>query len=246
MKNMKLLISLVLVMTMCVAMLAGCSGRPSTSTRTDWENPGLTGSDWEDPGKTDWEDPANPTDPDWEDPGRTDWEDPANPSQPSQPSQPDETGRYRHEIDGIVFYTEHDVEQWIERIPGGRNIFHMDQMVKDLFGDDAVAGNGRAMYYDNRMFAFGNAKLDGNTNDFPTEDYYPYISVDSTYIYDMGNGEKEYYLPIYYFSSDNNKHQGTDYELIEICLYACEQWARNDYYMFENFESSARIMVVNR
>lgn len=232
MKNMKLLISLVLVMTMCVVMLAGCSSRPSTGTKTDWE------------------DPAKPTGTTPDNSGKTDWEDPVNPSQPAQPSQPDETGKYRHEIDGIVFYTEHDVEQWIERIPGGRNIFHMDQMVKEIFGDDAMAGNGRAMFHGNQYFEFGNTNLNGSSNDYPEEGYYPYLSISVDTIYDMGpiSGDKDYYLPIYYFSNEDNKLWATDYELIEISLYACEMWAKNETstYAFENFKTSMRFMIVHR
>lgn len=42
----------------------------------------------------------------------------------------------------------------------------------------------------------------------------------------------------------------TDYEMIEIALYACEKWAegpgsRGEYYQFENFNSSSRIYIID-
>ena len=168
-----------------------------------------------------------------------------------EPNRPDETGRYRHEIDGIVFYTEHDVEQWITRIEGGRRIFDLDKMVKDILGEDAYAGNGRAWWNNGHStFAFGNANhLTGSTNDYPLEGYSPYISINTTdFLYDLGNGEKEYYLPVYFFSNEPSKKQATDYELIEIALYACEMWAKEETrdYNFENFAGSERIMFIDR
>ena len=165
------------------------------------------------------------------------------------PNQQDETGKYRHEIDGIVFYTEHDVEQWITRIEGGRRVFDLDRMVKDIFGEDAMGGNGYAFFYGGQHFHILNTNLNGSTNSYPREGYYPCINVDTISIYDMGHGAgDEYYLPVYFFSEDSNKTDGTEYEMLEIALYACEMWANDEthYYSFENFEASQRFMVVHR
>ena len=250
---MKLFISFVLAVVLCVAMV-GCASRPTNGE--GWNDPNKPDEqEWSDPNKPedqDWSDPDGYDDQDWRDPENyddQDWRDPEMPwTEPIGPSEPDHTGTYRHEIDGIVFYTEHDLEQWITRIDGGRRIFDLDRMVKDIFGEDAMGGNGYATFYGNHHFHLYNSDLSGNGSDNPTAGYYPCIIVDSSSIYDTGHGAgDEYYLPAYFFSNDSDKYFATEYEMLEIALYACEMWAKDETsdYSFENFAGSQRLMVVH-
>ena len=183
-----------------------------------------------------------------------------------EPNRPDETGRYRHEIDGIVFYTEHDLEQWIGHKDGLGLTFDLQQMAKDLFVGKQVFGgdtiqedwiksfNGdtfvayRDPYnIDNNgyiiQYSLNNADLqEGHTSLQAKPGVYPYLAIGSTYVYDLGNGtgNEEYYKPYYFL---NDSYHCTDYEMLEITLYACEQWVNGEHYDFENFNVSNRIWV---
>lgn len=253
MKKRNMFLCLVLVLFICIVM-AGCSSTSSESVgRNDTGK--ADNQAWNDPSKPEdqtWSDPENYESQSWSDPENPndqDWRDTENPgTEATNTGESDHTGTYRHEIDGIVFYTEHDLEQWITRIPGGRRVFDLDRMVKDIFGEDAMGGNGYA-FYGNGHFHLYNIDLNGNSSDNPKDGYYPCIQVDTLSIYDSGYGAgDEYYLPAYFFSSDSNKFFATEYEMLEIALYACEMWANEDthYYAFENFEESQRFVVVRR
>lgn len=179
------------------------------------------------------------------------------------PNQPDETGKYRHEIDGIVFYTEHDLEQWIDRrdepfYPQ----FNLEQMAKDLFTGKQIFGGDRIPeewidsfdgdtvialkdpYHNNSaiVYTLDNADFDGHTWLQAKPGVYPYLANGRTYVYDLGKGtgDEEYYKPYYFL---NGTYHCTDYAMLEIALYACEKWANGEYYDFENFDQSARIWV---
>ena len=213
-------------------MLAGCSGR-SSSKNEGWSDP----ENYED---QDWNDPENYEDQDWSDPENPD-------AETTDPGESDHTGTYRHEIDGIVFYTEHDVEQWIVR----KNEpyypqFNLEQMVKDLFGDEALSGNNvaRVVSYNGNSISlsFINANMNGENKLQAKDGYYPLIQTEGTVIYDLGDGSKDYYKPYYFI---NGTYLCTDYEMIEIALYTCERWIAGEYYFFENFNSSSRLYIVD-
>lgn len=177
------------------------------------------------------------------------------------PNQPDETGKYRHEIDGIVFYTEHDLEQWIDR-SGYDPQFDLEQMAKDLFIGKQIFGgetipeewiysfDGETIialsdpYTTNFALAYtlDNADFDGHTSLQAKSGVYPFLANGRTYVYDLGKGtgNEEFYKPYYFL---NGSYHCTDYEMLEIALYACEKWADGEHYDFENFENSARIWV---
>lgn len=170
----------------------------------------------------------------------------------AQANHPEENGKYRHEIDGVVFYTEHDVEQWIER--RDEKFYpkiYLDRMVKDLFGDYAEGFRGQAVvplgdpYHDTHAmaFVFGNAGFDGIPELQAKEGVYPYLLVDSTKVYDMGYGaEEEYYKPYYFF---DDSYQCTEYEMIEMFLFECERWLNGDEkaFSFDIFKNTKRIVV---
>ena len=248
MKNMKLFISLVLAVVLCVAMV-GCASRPTNGE--GWNDPNKPDEqEWSDPNSPDsqdWSDPNNPDNQDWSDPENyddQDWRDPENPW--TEPI-PDHTGTYRHEIDGIVFYTEHDLNQWITILDNGRHVFDLDGMVKDIFGENAMGGNGNIVFYGGHYAGFGNTDLNGGMSNYPGRGYYSYFSSSVDFIYDMGyDAEDENNYP-YFFSEDVEKRLSTEYEMLEIALYACEMWANDETYnyAFENFEGSQRLMVVH-
>ena len=145
MKNMKLLFSLVLVVIMCV-VLAGCADRPSSGNE-GWNDPSNPGNqEWtdpENPGNQEWTDPENPGNQEWPDPnnpGNQEWPDPNNPGETTEPSEPSQTGNYRHEIDGWVFYTEHNIDDYIRN---GR--FYPTEMLTDVFGIEAIPREGQGI-----------------------------------------------------------------------------------------------------
>ena len=251
MKNMKLFISLVLVAIICVVM-AGCGSRPSSGNE-GWNDPNKPANqEWNDPENPDdqsWSDPDDYENQDWNDPENyedQDWRDPENPgTETTDPGESEHTGMYRHEIDGIVFYTEHDVEQWIGHQDGLGKTFDLEQMAKDIFGDEGTESwDGIVMLsVAPSTFEFDNADMSGSTSLQAKNGVYPFIVTGQVIVYDMGYGDgSEYYKPYYFI---NGSYHCTDYELIEIALYAFERWADGEYYQFENFSNSARIMVVN-
>lgn len=253
MKNMKLLISLVLVVIVCVVM-AGCGSHPSSGNE-GWNDPNKPANqEWSDPENPDdqsWSDPDDYEDQDWDDPENyedQDWRDPENPGTvTTDPDESEHTGNYRHEIDGIVFYTEHDVEQWIDR-SGNDPVFHLEQMVADIFGSGTTSWDGTAMvpaFGAIASFEITNQSTDGGTSRLADNNHYPIINMGGCAIYDLGpaTGDSEYYKPLYYFYDSNHT---TEYEMIEISLYLCEKWVSDEYYYFEDFTSSSRFMVVNR
>lgn len=253
MKNMKLFISLVLVVIVCVVM-AGCGSRPSSGNE-GWNDPNKPAnqewSDPENPNDQSWSDPDDYENQDWNDPENyedQDWRDPENPgTETTDPSETEHTGTYRHEIDGIVFYTEHDVEQWIGHQDGLGKTFDLEQMAKDIFGtSETDSWDATSIFPINGVttsLEFNNVDSSGSTHLQAKEGVHPYIIIESMMVYDMGNGDgSEYYKPYYFI---NGSYHCTDYELIEITLYAFERWADGEYYRFENFSNSARIMVVN-
>ena len=254
MKKMKLFISLILVIIIFV-VTAGCASRPAQGD--GWKDPNKpSDQEWSDPNKPgdqEWSDPEKPNDQEWSDPEKPvdqEWRDPENPgTEPVNPGEPDHTGMYKHEIDGIVFYTEHDVEQWIvRRDERFYPQFDLAQMTKDIFGDDQTdSWDATAIFpYGSTISSleFDNADMSGSTSLQAKSGVYPYILIESTVVYDMGYGDgSEYYKPYYFI---NGSYHCTDYELMEIALYAFERWSSGDYYMFENFSGSSRIMVVNR
>ena len=261
MKQTKLFIICVLVLSLCLNF-AACGEDDPDVAGNDWEDPaGSTGSDWEDPGKSEWEDPANTTNSgsDWEDPGKTDWGDLGKTDweDPAQRSQPDENGMYRHEIDGVVFYTEHDLEQWIDRSADDPH-FNLEQMAIDLFGEGVQEARGSAfvpVLDQNGAFVrwrfaleFGNVNLTtGESSSQAKDGFYPYIGIGSTFVYDTGAGAGDEYYKPYYYLNDYSR-DCTDYEMLEIALYAFEKWAKDETYLFENFvnvKPDQRIMVVN-
>ena len=93
MKNMKLFISLVLAVVLCVAMV-GCASRPTN------------GEGWNDPNKPDeqeWSDPNSPDSQDWSDPNNPDnqdWSDPENLEEPVKLGYDELLG---HLLDGTNF-----------------------------------------------------------------------------------------------------------------------------------------------
>lgn len=124
--------------------------------------------------------------------------------------------------------------------------FNFEQMAKDIFGDK-VDDSGPAFVILNiapGYLEYGNSDLYNSTAFQAKEGYYPYFSSPTNTIFDMGPGnEKEYYMPYYFI---NDSYYCTDYELLEISLYACEAWARGDYYAFETFAPSMRFMIVHK
>ena len=253
MKNRNLFLCLVLVLVISV-VLAGCSSTSSESSgRNDTGNAGSQA----------WNDPSTPQDQTWNDPENyesqawsdsenyddQDWRDTENPStEAADLDESDHAGMYRHEIDGIVFYTEHDVAQWITILDNGRHVFDLGRMAIDLFGEDAMGGNGNIVFYGGRYGGFGNTDLNGGSSNYPGRSYHPYFGSTVDTVYDMEyDAENENNYP-YFFSDDVNKRQSTTYEMLEIALYACEMWANDETYnyAFENFEGSQRLMVVHR
>lgn len=250
MKNMKLFISLVLVVIVCVVM-AGCGSRPSSGNE-GWNDPNKPANqEWSDPENPDdqsWSDPDDYENQDWNDPENyedQDWRDPENPgTETTDPGESEHTGTYKHEIDGIVFYTEHDVEQWISHQDGLGKTFNLEQMVKDLFGDEALSGNNvaRVISYNGNSISlsFYNANMNGETELQAKDGFYPLIQTEGTVIYDLGDGSSDYYKPYYFI---NGTYYCTDYEMIEIALYTCERWIAGEPYFFENFNSSSRLLI---
>ena len=126
-------------------------------------------------------------------------------------------------------------------------------MVKDIFGDEntlkaneatiiplkdyeaAFMFNGSVEY-----LALYNRNLNGQTRMQAQEGFIPAIGVESTDIFDLGDGSVEYYKPYYFI---NGSYYCTEYEMIEIIVYACERWARGEYYLFENFNGSTRLYI---
>jgi len=262
MKNMKLYISIILAVIIFV-VTTGCASRPAQGE--GWKDPNKPDDqEWSDPNKPDdqeWRDPSKPDDQEWSDPEKPDdqgwrdlgepgdqeWRDPEKPwTEVIEPSEPDHTGMYKHEIDGIVFYTEHDVEQWIGHQDGLGMTFNLEQMVKDLFGDEALSGNNvaRVVSYNGSSISlsFYNANMDGTTELQAKDGFYPLIQTEGTVIYDLGDGSPEYYKPYYFI---NGTYYCTDYEMIEIALYTCERWIAGEYYFWENFNSSSRLYIID-
>ncbi len=254
MKNMKLFISLVLAVVICVVM-AGCASRPTQGE--GWNDPNKPDEqEWSDPNSPDnqdWSDPDGYGNQDWSDPENyddQDWRDPENPgTEPADPGESDHTGMYRHEVDGVVFYTEHDLEQWIvRRDERFYPQFDLAQMTRDIFGDDQTdSWDGTAIFpYGSTVSSleFNNADMSGSTSLQAKSGVYPFILTGRTVVYDMGYGDgSEYYKPYYFI---NGSYHCTDYELMEIALYAFERWSHGESYLFENFLNSTRIMVVSR
>ena len=203
MKNMKLFISLMLAVIIFV-VTTGCASRPAQGE--GWKDPNMPeDQEWSDPNKPsdqEWNDPEKPEEQEWRDPENPEeqeWRDPENPgAEPANSDDPDHTGMYKHEIDGIVFYTEHDVEQWIGHQDGLGMTFNLEQMVKDLFGDEALSGNNVAKFVlpnGNALnLSFYNANMDGTTELQAKDGFYPLIQTEGTVIYDLGDGSPEYLL----------------------------------------------------
>ena len=222
----------------------------------EWSDPdGYEDQDWTDPENYEdqnWTDPENYEDQDWTDTENyedQDWIDPEYyPGEDLEPvDEPDHTGTYRHEIDGIVFYTEHDVEQWIVRkdepyYPQ----FNLDQMVKDIFGDDVTTGENSAripVHGNTMLIILENSDMSGSRTRLQAQDgFYPAFQTEATAMYDLGDGSADYYKPFYFI---NGSYHCTDYEMIEIAVYACERWAAGEYYFFENFNGSSRLYIVD-
>lgn len=259
MKNSKRVLCFVLVLVISL-VLVGCGS--STSSENAGKNDTGKGDNqaWNDPSKPEdqtWSDPENYESQAWSDPENYDdqeWRDPENPgTETTEPDESDHAGMYRHEIDGIVFYTEHDVERWIGHQDGLGMTFDLEQMVKDIFGDEntlkaneatiiplkdyeaAFMFNGSVVY-----LALYNRNLNGQTRMQAQEGFIPAIGVESTDIFDLGDGSAEYYKPYYFI---NGSYYCTEYEMIEIIVYACERWARGEYYLFENFNGSTRLYI---
>ena len=106
MRKVKNLISLVVVFILCVA-LVGCGAKNFSSP----EGPTAEQAANE---NNDYDIPLKPTD-DTEAPPDTTEQDETEPpaSDSSSDSYDPATGMYRHEVCGGVFYTEHDINQWI-------------------------------------------------------------------------------------------------------------------------------------
>ena len=264
MKKMKLFISLILVIIIFI-VTTGCSSSSAQGEgwkdqnkpgNQEWSDPNSPDDqEWSDPNKPDdqeWKDPEKPGDQEWSDPEKPDdqeWRDPENPgTEPVDPGASDQTGTYKHEIGGIVFYTEHDVEQWIDRSNPNLPNFDLNQMVKDIFGDEAISGNNIAKipYYGRtKTLDIKNRDTTGNYSDwYAGNGYYPCIQIDNTVICDMGDGSSDYFKPRYRI---NGSDYTTEYEMIEIALYACERWAGDGevqyMYLFDNFRSSDRFFL---
>ena len=268
MNNKNLFLCFVLALVISV-VLAGCSS--ASGENAGKNDTGKTDSQaWNDPSKPEdqtWGDPENYESQSWSDPENyddQDWRDTENPgTEAADLDESDHAGMYRHEIDGIVFYTEHDLEQWIVRkdepyYPQ----FNLEQMAKDLFTGKQSFGretipeewiysfDGETVialsdpYTTNFALAYtlNNADFDGHTSLQAKPGVYPYLANGTTYVYDLGKGtdDEEYYKPYYFL---NGSYHCTDYEMLEIALYAAEKWADGEHYDFENFENSARIWV---
>ncbi len=233
-------ISLTLSILLC-ALLAGCTGGSF-----------IGGAGWNDPENyedQEWSDPENYKDQDWRDPDDyedQEWRDPSDPGGgTADPDGSEPAGGYRHEIDGIVFYTQYDVEQWIDRRQEAYYPqFDLNQMVIDIFGDEAWSESYAAwfpFYEFTPFFEMRNSDMTGSHHQMQAKDgYHPYIQIETVVIYDMGDGSEEYYKPYYFI---NGTYYCTDYQLIEIAAYACERWAAGEYYLFENFRGSDRLLI---
>lgn len=249
MKSIKALTRVVLTTVICV-VLVGCADRSTNNTRTEgWNDPNspesqeLTDQDGYD--DQSWDNPEDYDNQDWDD--ADNYED----QEWSDLEGSDHTGMYRHEIDGIEFYTEHDVEQWIDHQDGLGMTFDLEQMVKDIFGDEAISGNNVAKFTIPTdipvSLTFLNINFKGQSDLQAKDGYYPAIQAPGTVICDRGDGSEEYYKPFYFI---NGTYYCTDYEMIEIALYACEKWAKGpgshgEYYSFEDFNSSSRIYIID-
>ncbi|MBQ1649360.1 MAG: hypothetical protein II047_13025 [Bacteroidales bacterium] len=249
MNNKNLFLCFVLALVISV-VLAGCSS--ASGENAGKNDTGKTDSQaWNDPSKPEdqtWGDPENYESQSWSDPENyddQDWRDPENPgTEAADPGESDHAGMYRHEIDGIVFYTEHDVAQWIGHQDGLGMTFNLEQMAKDIFGDEGTESwDGIVMLpVAPSTFEFDNADMSGSTYLQAKNGVYPFIVTGQVIVYDMGYGDgSEYYKPYYFI---NGSYHCTDYEMIEIALYAFEKWANGERYQFENFSSSTRFMVI--
>ena len=207
MKNMKLFISLVLVVILCV-VLAGCADRPSNGNE-GWKDPN-------EPNNAEWTDPNNPDDTDWRDPNQpdndADWRDPNNPA--DNPTDPSQTGNYRHEIDGIVFYTDHDINQWIDG-----NIFHAYDMVDAIYGGVIKTdGEGGVRFtYSGVITSVGFSVTEGYK---PNDTAYPYFYIFKYHVYEHGNYGQFYFI--------DDSYCQIPYELLELSLYTLEQWDKGN------------------
>lgn len=240
MKNMKLLISFVLVVIVCV-MLAGCTDRPS-SENEGWNDSGNPGNqEWTDPdkpGDQDWEDPSNPSDQNWPDPYNPsdhEWSDVDDPSETTEPSEPAQTGSYRHEVDGAVFYTEHSVDEWING-----DVFYINDMFMDIFGNVGTYGGGiagteqgREVFY---MITYEILKPDGNPTDIPTDTDFPHISLGAVRVYEYGSYGDLYIV--------HGWKRYIPYELLELALYACEQRVLGNSYAVNELSFVGHHLVV--
>ena len=127
------------------------SNSEPTSGTSDWRDPG---QEWKDPSKPSNEEPTSTTS-DWRDPGQ-EWKDPSKPTDtdpgavlvtaevtetepvtepPTEPTEP--TSGYRHQIGDFVFYTEHDINDYIG-FDGRFNQFYASKMVADIFGSEEM------------------------------------------------------------------------------------------------------------
>ncbi|MBR3077485.1 MAG: hypothetical protein IKH07_06140 [Oscillospiraceae bacterium] len=196
MSKMKLLICLLITLSICIA-LVGCGNQSSVATLTDQAGSiKTTGSDLDDPAKS----------------AGSSWEDSAN---PSQALQTNEAGKYRHEIDGATFYTQHSVDEWIDG-----NVFHAIDMANDIFGNGEkyTYGMGAVTFNINgieNILSYEVKKADGNPTSKPTDDAYPNFMIQRYYVYEYGNYGDLYLI-------DNSAFY-IPYELLELSLYACEQ-----------------------
>ena len=144
MKNVMILATSVVLMV--GAAITGCS---TNTQRADWDNPShsvetSSKDDWDNPtdgSKSDWDNPSHPVDEskdDWDNPTdgtKSDWN---NPSQSTESKETNETGLYRHEVGGWVFYTEHDIDDYFGN-DGKNDIFYASKMAEDVFQHEVFA-----------------------------------------------------------------------------------------------------------
>ena len=199
---------------------------------------------WVDPSDP-WKDPSKPSESEettdvWVDPGDP-WKDPSKPSESSEPTTVESTepptepstsepttessgptaDGYRHEINGWVFYTKHNINDYI-RYDGGDLCFFASEMSRDVFGiepffvedgcvDTKIDGHIQIRLLYGRMNRSGTpTSYDGEYVGFMIIYHNYEIVIKDPYI----EGEKYYWI-------DDSGYL-TDYDIAVLSLYICE------------------------
>ena len=208
----RLFLSFVLVLAMVMGMLTGCGKKAPKETEADWKDPGQ-----------EWKDPSKPSDE--ETTGTSDWVDTNQPSETETAAAELTEEGYRHEIDGWVYYTQHNIDDYIEG-----DVFYASKMAEDAFDAKVdTVDNGHVVLKSIAVLRYG---AYNNNNDRDTYSDANWIGFELAY--------KGYSLFIkctkdsgrQIYKVDGGLHS-TCREIAELSLYICENvgtWKKNDFW----------------